>query len=86
MQRKRARDEVAEILLVHKKVQRYRFHDGIGVFDFPWLEDGVVFEEKFALTSYLDETFAADCNMQNLTVSHGVDNDDLSLDDLLEYV
>ncbi|XP_047944870.1 uncharacterized protein LOC125191367 [Salvia hispanica] len=95
--RKRARDgEAAEILQPNKKERiddrrRYEFHDGIGVFDFPWLKEGVVFEDhnhddKF---SYLDETFAADRDQsQNLCVS--VDGDDdfsfLSLVDDLEPV
>ncbi|XP_057765177.1 uncharacterized protein LOC130985959 [Salvia miltiorrhiza] len=97
--RKRARDDEAaadntEILQANKKEcsnpvidhddqKHYEFHDGIGVFDFPWLKEGVVFEDKFAPSSYLDEAaeayFAADCDQssspQNLSVSPPVDGD-----------
>lgn len=63
--------------------KRYEFYDGIGVFDFPWLKEGVVFnsledeEEKFApaCNSYLDiESF--DESSQNLCVSTNDDEVD----------
>lgn len=100
--RKRARgDEAAadntEILQANKKEcsnpviddqRRYQFHDGIGVFDFPWLKESVVFEDHEAPSSYLD-TFAADCDEssspQNLSVSPPVDDGSflsLAVDDL----
>ncbi|KAL0398924.1 UNVERIFIED_CONTAM: hypothetical protein Sradi_2235700 [Sesamum radiatum] len=62
----------------------YEFRDGIGVFDFPWLKEGVIFkadeylepDEKFAPPSYLDDqvpgTFSANldqCCVQNSLVS-----------------
>ncbi|KAI3456614.1 hypothetical protein Pfo_013277 [Paulownia fortunei] len=77
--------------------KRYEFCDGIGVFDFPWLKEGVIFkadeylepEEKFAPCSYLDEapgTFAANLDqscVQNLSVSPALDGifHDNKLDD-----
>ncbi|KAL1559953.1 hypothetical protein AAHA92_10231 [Salvia divinorum] len=93
--KKRARDEeAAEILQPNKKEgpnrRRYEFHDGIGVFDFPWLKEGVVFEDhihedKF---SYVDETFAADRDQsQKLSVSPAVDDecdDDFSFQSLVD--
>lgn len=68
--------------------KRYEFCDGIGVFDFPWLKEGVIFkgddyieepEEKFAPCSYLDEAqgiFPANLDqscVQNLSVSPALD-------------
>ncbi|KAK4439498.1 hypothetical protein Salat_0284700 [Sesamum alatum] len=59
----------------------YEFRDGIGVFDFPWLKEGVIFkaddylepEEKFSPSSYLDHDQVSanldQCCVQNSLVS-----------------
>ncbi|KAH6768752.1 hypothetical protein C2S51_014088 [Perilla frutescens var. frutescens] len=88
--RKRRRDDDSdspEIMVEAKKQEssysyeqrRYEFHDGIGVFDFPWLKEkeGVIFnssfeefdheEDKFAPSSYLE------LDQDNFNQSHNYD-------------
>lgn len=33
----------------------YEFHDGIGVFDFPWLKEGVTFSSEFAAAASFED-------------------------------
>lgn len=91
--RKRTRDDnPAEIMVETKKQEsynveqrRYEFYDGIGVFDFPWLKEGVVFsaedddheQDKFAPCSYLD----ADHDNFNIQSQNNYDMDDDDDDD-----
>ncbi|PIN14097.1 hypothetical protein CDL12_13282 [Handroanthus impetiginosus] len=79
--RKRTRDnrgdENEESNKGKKPDKRYEFCDGIGVFDFPWLKESVIFkvdeylepEEKFAACSYLDGIFTANLDQQDSYVN-----------------
>ncbi|KAH6833569.1 hypothetical protein C2S53_005373 [Perilla frutescens var. hirtella] len=87
--RKRRRDDddsdSPEIMVEAKKQEssysyeqrRYEFHDGIGVFDFPWLKEkeGVIFNSSFQEIDHEEDNFAPSSYLDQENFNHSHDYD-----------